>query len=48
MTRPTGTPVVEFVDVAIDDVAVTGGDTALVNLGTEHWQRALELSRLVF
>ena len=48
VSRPTGIPVFEFVDASIDDVTVTGGNTALVNPGTEHWQRAFELSRLVF
>jgi hypothetical protein len=46
--RPTGKPGFEFVDARIDHGTVTAGNTALVNPGTAHWQRALELSRLVF
>jgi hypothetical protein len=46
--RPTGKPGFEFIEATIDDVTVTGGNTPVVNPGTEHWQRAFELSRLVF
>ena len=48
VNRPTGIAVFEFVDARIDDVTVTAGNTALVNPATVHWQRAFELSRLVF
>jgi hypothetical protein len=48
VTRSTGIPVFEFVEATIDEVTVTGRDTALVNPGTEHWQRAFELFWLVF